>query len=213
MGSAAIIDSSAEASNFHTIDLFSTLIRLGTNIGIALNSALSQKKKQEKKAKLDAAKATSANIINLVLKDIYEYGLSLIEQTDLSPADPQFDITLTGYISELTGYRGKCEADVFVPESKAVWFKIRGGKVIPEPGITLPDNADTLWKAGCRNLQDRWMVAYQAKQLAQKRSGEIQVLKTAHTKNTWGVRIGFGVITALLGLYLAHLMFQTARTR
>lgn len=211
--SSTIIKSSAEAAAYNSIDIFSALIRFGTNLGMTISNALSQKKKKEKKEKLDASKLTSANAINAVLSDIYEYGLSLIEQTDLSPRDPQFEVMLTGLISELTGYHGKCEADVFAPESKILWFKVRGGKVIPEPGVVLPDNADTLWTTGCRNLQDQWMIAYQNKLLSQKRAGEIQNIRGAHTRNQWGVSIGLGVLTAGLGLYLLHTMIQTTRVR
>lgn len=206
-----VISKSADASTYATENIFATLIRLGTAIGMGVYNFLGAKKDQKKAEKLSKAKEASSNAINTALRDIYEYGLSLIEQTNISPTDPNFEKLLASKIFAMTGYRGNCDADVFAPQAEVTgqataepakripWFKIRNGRVTPEPGVVVPDNADTMWMVGCQNNQSRWVIAYRNKLIREGRQAELQKLESQFSAGKWGLRISFG----LLGLIAA----------
>jgi len=199
---ASMISKSTDAQAYTSADMFSTLIRLGSNLGMGIYSFLSAKKEQKKQVKVAASKKSSRDAITATLENIYQYGISLIEQTDISPLDPAFDKLLTDQISAMTGYQGKCEGDIFGPETKTVWFKVRAGKVVPEPGVTIPDNADALWSLGCKNLQSRWVIAYQQKLVSQKRTGELEQLRSSFSKSNLGMGLGFGTVTGIVVIIL-----------
>lgn len=200
-----VISKSVEAPALAMANFVGALIQIGTALGTSIYNFLGTKKAQKKQEKFAQAQQASANVINKTLNEVYQYGLAVIRESDLSPADPEFEKVLVQHIGSLTGYRGNCDADIYSLDDtetdlskKTPWFKVRGGKIQSVSGAALPDNADALWMVGCRNVHDNWTIAYKKKLIQEGRQRELEQLEAKFSKGKLLQTLLFGGVGVIL---------------
>lgn len=187
--------------------ILATIIDLASGIGIAAYSFMSQKKRQKKKEKKTKKQAAIQSYVDLVLDEVNTTGDALIEQ-GLNPLTPDFEQALYNNLFEKIGYRGHCNASVWVPGTKPgpdrpIMFKATkdGRVVIPVTMEDPPYDLQTYWYSQCNGLKDKWTLQYQDTLIQQGRTAELEELQATLSKGKWIVSGAFGVIFLFMGVF------------
>ena len=188
------------ASSYRGGAILAAIIDFASGLGIAAYSFLSQKKRAKKKEKRTKGQAAIQSYVDLVLEETRLAGDTLIAN-DLNPLTPEFEQELYNNLFNKVGYRGHCNATVWVPgtspgPNRPIMFKATkdGRVVIPVTMKDPPDDLQTYWYSHCRSLKDKWVLDYQDQLIQQGRVAELEELQSTLRKGRWLVNGVFGVI-------------------
>jgi hypothetical protein len=196
----AIKKAGSAAAPYRVGAALSTVVDLISGVGIAAYSFLSQKKAAKKKEKRTKKQAAVQSYVDQVLAEINAAGQELME-SGFNPLDPEFEQQLYNKLYAVNGYRGQCNANVWVPGSapganRQILFKsTKNGRVVTPVNMQeSPYDLQTYWYSRCRGLKDQWVSSYQDLLISQGRSAELDELQSTMNKGRWIVRGAFGVI-------------------
>lgn len=188
------------AASYQRGAILATVIDLISGIGIAAYSFLSQKKRAKKKERKTKNQAIIQSYVDLVLSEISNTGSALVDQ-GINPLSPEFEQQLYNNLFDKVGYRGHCNATVWVQNTKPepnrpILFKAtRDGRVIvPVTMQDPPNDLQTYWYSQCKGLKDGWVIAYQDLLIREGRMAELEELHSSIKTGQWILRGVFGVI-------------------
>jgi len=198
---------SGGAAGFRVGSVLATVVDVVSGVSIAAWSFITQKKKEKKKEKRTKNQAAVQSHVDSVLDEINAAGEALIS-SGLNPLTPEFEQQLYNNLFNKVGYRGHCNATVWVPGSepgpnRAIMFRAtRDGKLLtpvsmPEP----PQDLQTYWYSRCHGLKDKWIMAYQDQLVQQGRSAELEELQSTMKKGRWIVSGALGLVMVFATLF------------
>jgi hypothetical protein len=196
----SIKSSGSAGAGYRTGSILATVVDLVSGVGIAAYSFLSQKKRAKKKEKLTQKQAAVQSYVDQTLEEIRVAGEELMAG-GLSPLDPEFEQQLYNKLYTVNGYRGQCNANIWVPGSppgpnrQILFTATKNGRILtPVTMRESPYDLQTYWYSRCRGLKDQWVSSYQDQLVQQGRSAELDELQSITKKGQWIVSGTFGVI-------------------
>jgi len=195
-------------------NILATVINVVGNLGIAAWQFLSMKKAAKKKERLQRKQQIAQDSVGEILATIQETGQIVVEEHGIDPTTPEFEKILYDNLFESVGYRGNCNARVWMPGSKPgprrpVWFIVEGNgrKIIPTPNfVNIPPNFQQYWHSTCKNFKDDWISTYRDMLIQQGRLEELADFEEAHASGTKYLRIGFGIVIAITLFFIIRNM-------
>jgi len=194
----------AHARSFGAGMFLAGVIDLTASLGIAAWQLISQKREAKKKARLTRKQQVIRDGVDGILDQIESTGLGLIEEGAV-PGTQEFELALYHLLFQKVGYKGNCNAIVWVPGTKPgprrpIWFRVKahGRLLTTSPGLPAPSNLQTLWYVRCRNIRDGWVSVYQEKLITEGRIRELQEFQESLKKGKLVVKIVFGVLFSIL---------------
>ncbi|RJR10584.1 hypothetical protein C4588_03010 [Candidatus Parcubacteria bacterium] len=195
------------AAGYRTGSALATIIDLVSGIGIAAYSFITQRKEAKKQEKKTKKQVANQSYIDEVLSKIEATGDALIE-SGYNPLTAQFEDALYKNLIDDVGYRGYCNASVWVPGTKPgpgrlVMFKASndGRTVTPINMDEPPYDFQTYWYSRCRGFKDKWILDYQDILIRQGRVAELEELQSSVSKGTWIVRGTIGIFLLMAGIF------------
>lgn len=190
------------------------VVELVGNLSIAAWSFFTQKKQQKERARLTRKQTATQNNVDDILLTIEDTGFAIIEQHGVNPTSQEFEKILVDNLYKEIGYKGNCNATVWLPGNKPgpnrpVWFKVtqNGRKFEATPNLhTPPPNIQTYWYVQCRNIKDKWVNAYTDLLIEQGRIQELEQFQASLKKGSKILRVTFGIMFLVIGvLFIVNL--------
>lgn len=196
----------ALAANVQSGNIAATVIDVVGNLGIAAWQYLSGKKAQKKKMRLQRNQQVVQDNAVGILETIIETGNTIVTQHGIDPTTPEFEKIMYDNLYQPVGYRGYCNANVWMPGSKPgqpnrpVWFTVtKNGRVLKPINLRdMPPNFQEFWYTECRNARDSWARTYMQLLVQQGRARELADFQAAYESGDKYMKIGFGIIAAIL---------------
>jgi len=191
-------------------EFLGTIINVVGQIGLGLTSFFSAKKAAKKRERLTKKQEEVREGIDSILATIEETGLALIDQGAV-PNTQDFENKLYKLLINSVGYRGNCNAVLWVPGSKPgpgrqYYYTITGNGRNFKAGPGLPTKLpgiETEWYVKCSNLKDVWTNAYQRKLVSEGRMRELDQFQQSLTKGKWTLRLAMGSVIGIMMLVFA----------
>lgn len=206
----------ALAANVQSGSIAAAVIDVVGNLGIAAWQYLSGKKAQKKKIRLQRKQQAVQDNAIAILQTIIETGSALVMEHGIDPTTPEFEQILVDNLYDSVGYRGNCNARVWVPGSKPgepnrpIWFIVsnNGRSIRPVTLRDAPPNFAAFWFTECRNAKDAWANTYMQMLIQQGRAQELADFQAAYKSGDKYMKIGFGIIGAILTFIIIRNMLR-----
>ena len=212
-GSAQSATRHAAVKSFRFDSMMAGMIDFVGGIGIAAWQFMSSKKRARRSEKQKKRVSQTQNEVTSILNKIYNTGMDLVDQ-GVNPATAGFEQKLYDLLFQDIGYRGNCNAIVWVPGSKPgkdrpIWFRIdNNGRTLTfvTPRAN-PPNLQSYWYSQCMSSKTDWIREYQRLLVANARDRELSIIQAREKKVSSLVSGGlFGVIGILGVIVLIGMM-------
>lgn len=184
-----------------------SLVELAGALTLGLLSFKKQKKTQAKREKVQQQHQQVRDEANAILDTIEQTGLTLVQEHGLNPITAEFEQALYSALFDEVGYKGNCNANVWLPGSKPgkdrpIWFTVTGNgrRLVPVGLLAPPPNFQELWYVRCKNSRDNWIAAYRKLLIQQGRAQEAQDFESSLSKATWVTRAVFALLFTILAV-------------
>ena len=212
-GSVQSAGQSAAIKSFRFDSMMAGMIDLVGGVGIAVWQFMSGKKRARRSAKQKKRVSQTQSEVTDILDKIYNTGMDLVDQ-GVNPTTSEFEQKLYDLLFQDIGYRGNCNALVWMPGSKPgkdrpIWFRMenRGRTLTFVTPRANPPNLQIYWYSQCMSAKTDWIREYQRLLVANARDRELSIIHAREKKASLLVSGGlFGVIGILGVIVLIGMM-------
>ena len=191
-----------------------SMIEVVGNLGIMAWQFMRGKKRAKRRSKRIKLQEQTKNEVTNILNKIYNTGMELVSE-GYNPTTAKFEQKLYDLLFQKIGYRGNCNAIVWVPKTKPgkdrpIWFKIEnyGRTLTPVTLQGAPPNLQSYWYSRCAGAKTDWMREYQNLLISVSRS-ELLSTQEGHQKKA-SLIIGGGLfgMVAIFGITILMLALR-----